>query len=73
MQLLKDIIGYFWEECKCEIPDIEDCRPTKYPRCGILSRENGILWVIGHGTYDRWACVPYSIKIQIRRFLLYSF
>ena len=69
MQILMDIIGYFEEKCKCEIPDIEDCRPEKCPRCGILSRGNGILQVIGHGTYDRWACIPNSVKIKIRRFL----
>jgi len=71
MIILKRIIGWETPSDKPKFSDIEFFRPKKCPCCG-KARENGILWIIGHGTYERWAYIPQGIKVRIRRFLCKS-
>jgi hypothetical protein len=69
MIILKSIIGWLEQKNNPQPPDIEKSRPDLCPLCKQTVRENGILWIIGHGTYRRWAYTPAAIQVFIRRFL----
>lgn len=68
MYLLMAIIGWVGEKSNPKPPDIEKSRPGKCPACKQVAWENGILWIIGHGCYLRWAYTPEEVQVAIRRF-----
>jgi hypothetical protein len=68
VRLLADV--KFWP------PPVEVARPFHCPRCGVGAREDGVLWLYGHGLVDRQQRGPAApgedpvcVVIAARRYL----